>query len=89
MEIILDGNVKSPEMVIPVLEFDGINRPQLTLLGSGFNAVMQGKTLKCTSNGKDTYIKDSAVNRTGIYKLLKIPFNGKSLKLEMSVADDF
>ncbi len=89
MEIILDGNVKSPEMVIPVLEFDGINRPQLTLLGSGFNAVMQGKTLKCTSNGKGTYIKDSAVNRTGIYKLLKIPFNGKSLKLEMSVADDF
>ena len=86
LEMTLTGDVIDPVMVIPVLEYDGMNQPELKLQNSGFSALMSGKKLTCSSNGKAAAIKGRAVNRTGVYKLVKIPFNGKSIKLELSVS---
>ncbi len=85
LKMSISGEAKDPAMIVPVLESDGINTPELTLQSSGFTAVMQGKTLTCQSNGKASEISGTAVNRTGIYKLVKIPFNGNSLELAFSV----
>ena len=85
LEMILMGDVTEPVMVIPVLEEDGMNQPELKLQGSGFTALMSGKTLTCSSNGKAAVINGKAVNRTGVYKLVKIPFKGKSIKLELTI----
>ena len=79
------GEAKDPAMIVPVLESDGMNTPLLALHGSGFTAVMQGKTLTCQSNGKTAEISETAVNRTGIYKLVKIPFNGNTLTLDLTI----
>ena len=73
-------------MIIPVLEFDGMNKPRLTLSGSGFTAVMNGKTLQCSGNGGSTAIDGKTVNRTGLYKRVKIPFtNSDTLTLDIAV----
>jgi len=86
LQIKLSGNVKNPAMIIPVLEFDGMNKPRLTLSGSGFTAVMNGKTLQCSGNGGSTAIDGKTVNRTGLYKRVKIPFtNSDTLTLDIAV----
>lgn len=86
LEMTLTGDATEPVMVIPVLENDGMNQPELKLQNSGFTASMSGKTLTCTSNGKAAVINGKAVNRTGVYKLVKIPLKGKSIKLELNIA---
>ncbi len=85
LKMSIAGEVKNPVMIVPVLESDGMNTPELTLQGSGFTALMQGKILTCQSDGKAAEISGTAVNRTGIYKLVKIPFGGDSLELTLSV----
>ena len=85
LKVSVAGVAKNPVMIVPILESDGINKPELTLNGSGFTAVMQGKTLTCRSDGNTAEISGTAVNRTGIYKLVKIPFNGQTLNLELTV----
>ena len=62
-----------------------MNEVVLTLDDSGLQAAMQGRILTCRSDGGDMMIAGSAVNRTGIYKLVKIPFNGQTLNLELTV----
>ena len=85
LQITVDGEADSPSMIIPVLESDGMNEVVLTLDDSGLQAAMQGRILTCRSDGGDMMIAGSAVNRTGIYKLVKIPFNGQTLNLELTV----
>jgi hypothetical protein len=46
---------------------------------------MLDKVLSCTSNSKSVEPAGTAVNRTGVYQLVKLKFSGKSLDLELSI----
>ena len=81
----VEGDAENPYLIVPVLDSDGMNRPVLSLQDNGFTAVMQDKVLNCVSNSRSVTCAGSAVNRTGVYKLLKFKFPGRSLDLELSI----
>lgn len=85
LTIHISGDVQNAAMIVPVLKFDGSNRPQTELSGSGFTSLMSGKTLICTTNGQKADFSGTAVNRTGVYDRIRIRFSGSELKLVLQV----
>ncbi len=83
LDVRLDGDAVSPALIIPVLRFDGENRPTLELDGASFTADMQDCTLRVTSDGEGACLDGPAVNRTGLYERIRIPFCGAAIHIVM------
>jgi len=81
LEVGLKGKFRDPVMVIPVLESDGLHHPEVQFKGSGFQ--IPG-ILECISGGGTAREEGYALNRTGKYRLVKIPFNGNSITLQVT-----
>ena len=85
LEVSVNGNVFNPRMVVPVLHFDGEHSPETILRGNGFSCTMEGRKLELFSDGAPAVINGTAVNRTGLYDLVNIPFIDSRLKMSMKV----
>ncbi|MBR6373232.1 MAG: hypothetical protein IKS20_08625 [Victivallales bacterium] len=85
LEVSVSGNAFNPRMVVPVLHFDGEHTPETTLRGNGFSCTMDGRKLELFSDGAPAVINGTAVNRTGLYDLVNIPFLDSRLKMSMKV----
>ena len=85
LEITVSGDVRESFMIVPVLQYDGEKSPVLNLSNNGFDAVFADSKLNCISNGTDCSICGTAVNRNGIYNLLKIKMTGGRIKLHFKV----
>ena len=85
LEISVSGNAVNQIMVIPVLEFDGLNKVETTLSNNGFTSLMNGKKLEVTSNSNQATFAGTAVNRTGLYKRVILPMKDGKIKIVFSV----
>ena len=84
LEVSVSGNVSESFMIVPVLDFDGEQSPVLTLSDCGFQASFKNKLLKLTSCGTECCISGRAVNRNGLYSLLKIKMPDNRITLHFS-----
>ncbi|MBE6367897.1 MAG: hypothetical protein E7052_08340 [Lentisphaerae bacterium] len=85
LTVSVSGNARDADMIIPILNSNGADKPILNLQGSTLTAVMRGKTLQIVSDGAEAVKAGQCVNRTGVYDRIKIPIKGESIKLIFSV----
>ena len=83
LDLALSGDARDAALIVPVLKYDGENRPVTKLQASGFTSVMAGKKLTVTSDGDAAEWGGSATNRTGEYDLVRLPFRGETLSMEL------
>ena len=81
LSVTLSGDVRRAEMVVPVLLDDGENKPELILTERGFRLVSGGKTLQVESDGASVRRDGTAVNRTGVYQLVKLAVKDNRIRL--------
>ena len=82
----LTGDVRTAEMVVPILKDDGENRPEMTVTPQGLRAILKHCALRLRSDGGPLRCDGTVVNRTGIYHLMKAPMLNGRIRLAFDVS---
>ncbi len=85
LTITLAGDCKDESMLLPILQFDGENRPETAVFADGLTVTLHQTTLLVTATGGTPQPDGTAVNRTGLYQLYRFPIKDKSITLNFTV----
>ena len=85
LSITLDGDAAKAHLVLPVLENDGELKPVTTITSGGLETRYPGGKLLISSDVGQYQSDETAVNRTGSYRLWHLPLVNNKLSVEFRV----
>ena len=85
LSITLDGDVEKAHLVLPILENDGELKPVTTIVSDRLETQYPGGKLLIRSDVGQYQSNETAVNRTGSYRLWHLPLVNNKLSVEFRV----
>jgi len=83
LTVTVSGDSADESMLLPILQFDGQNRPETQILPDGLAVTLNHTMLAITGGAPQP--DGTAVNRTGLYQLYRFPMTGKTITLKFAV----